>query len=179
MESHVFIRLNIHQLHGGFQAGTVLQLMLLAEELLDVAQGRQRNIFAVEEMNVLIQDADVVNSPGEQGIVLTAPGGELLQRFPERRRSGQGFRIQAGHPADAGMDPEIVGRRDRDGNGVSGVQVGVQFHGADLDHLENQLVTDLTVGAALIGDGLVPFKVKDDVGHMVSQPQIKNEECKN
>ena len=63
------------------------------------------------------------------------------------------------------MDPEIVGRRDRDGNGVSRIQVSVQFHSADLDHLKNQFITDLTVGAALIGDGLVPFKVKDDVGH--------------
>ena len=96
------------------------------------------------------------------GLALAAAA---FQGFAESGGTGQRFRIQAGHPANAGMNTQVMGRSDGNGNGISGIQVGVEFHGSDLDHFKDQFVTHLTIGAALVRDGLVPFEIKNDVGH--------------
>ena len=71
------------------------------------------------------------------------------------------------------MNPEIMGRRDGNGNGIRGLQVRVQPDRADLDHFKDQFVADLAVGAALVGDRLVPFQIKDDIGHRFPPKKVK------
>ena len=165
VESHGLRGNDTRHFHGGLQAGTFLQAMHVAEKPLDVAQGSQRDILAMEESDVLVQHADIVAAPGQQRIVFAAPGGELQQRFPEIRGTGQFLAVQSRHAFNPRMDPQVMGGRDRDGNGFRGGEVRTEAHGADLDHFKNQFIADLAVGAALIGYRLVPFQVQDDIGH--------------
>ena len=167
MKRHALVLFDLRQLHGRLQPGPVLQPVHLAEQLLDVAQRGQLDVLAVEKAEVLVQHAHVVDAPGQQGVVRPAPADELLQRFPEVRRAGQGLRVQPGHPPDPRMDAQVMRRGDRDGNAVARFQVRPELYGADLDHFEDQLVPHLPVGRALVGDRLVPFKVDNNIGHLV------------
>ena len=165
VEGHLLVRLDVHLLHGLLQAGPVLQLVLLGKQLLNIAHGRQRDVPAFKKVDVLLQHAHVVASPGQQRVVLSAPGGKLLQRLPEGRRPGQLLRPQPGHPPDPGMNLNIMGRGDGQGDGIGNRKILPQLHRADLDHLKDQLVPDFPVNRALPGDGLIPLQVQNNIVH--------------
>ena len=156
------VGLDVQHLHGRLEALALLGAVHVAEEPLDIAQGRQLHL-AAEEVHVLLQHAHVIAAPGQQGIVLPAPGHELIHGLQELRRVGQLLRAQLGHPADAGVNLHVMHGPDGDGYAVDHLIMLVQLHRADLDHLEDQPVAHLPVHAAVIGQRLVPFQVNNDI----------------
>ena len=77
MEEPILIRFNLQHVHGGLQPLALLALVHIAEQALNIAQGRQ-GYRAAEEVHVLLQHAYVVTAPGQQHIILTAPGRKLI-----------------------------------------------------------------------------------------------------
>ena len=51
--------------------------MNVAEQALNIAQGRERDILTAEESDILIQHADIVAAPGQQGL---SPNKEVTYR---------------------------------------------------------------------------------------------------
>ena len=64
MERQALIRLNAGYLHRLLQAGTILHLVHLGEEILNIADGRKGNIPATEEINILLKDTDIIATQG-------------------------------------------------------------------------------------------------------------------
>ena len=149
MEEPILIRFNLQHVHGGLQPLALLALVHIAEQALNIAQGRQ-GYRAAEEVHVLLQHAYVVTAPGQQHIILTAPSGKLIHGLQEGRGIRQFLRPQMGHALNAGMNLHIVLRMNGDGNAVHHPKPVIHLHRTDLDHLEDQPISYLPINLALI-----------------------------
>ena len=167
MEEALLVRLDVQHFHGGLEPLAVAALVHVAEQELDVAQGRQGHL-AVEEIHVLLQHAHIVAAPGQQGIVLPAPRDKLIHGLQKGGGVGQLLGAQLGHLADAGVNLHIMHGPDGNGDAVAHLQLLVQLHRANLDHFKDQPVPHLAVHRAVIGHGLVPFQVNHNILHRIS-----------
>ena len=162
VEIAALVGLDLQHFHGRLEALALLALVHIGEQPLDVAQRGQFDL-AAEEIHVLLEDAHIVAAPGEQGIVLAAPGRKLIHRLQELGSVRQLLRTQLGHLADAGMNFHIMGRPDRDGDGIHHLEVLPDLHRTDLYHLKDQPVPHLAVHMRVEGHRLIPFQVHHNI----------------
>jgi hypothetical protein len=166
VEGHVFlVRHDLHHFHGGLQALAFLRRARhVGEQLLRVVDFGKLG-FALEKYHVLVQHGNIVAAPGEQHVILAAPFREGGHRFVKLRRVGQIVLVDMGDARNAGMQADLMLGLNQLGKRIHHLQLFVHLHRADLDHFKQQLSAHAFVGGGMIGNGLVPFQVQDNVLH--------------
>ena len=166
MEGHgFFVGLDLEMLHGRPQALAFLGIAdHFAKQPLNIIDSGQPG-FAFIESHVLAEHGDVVASPGEQHVILAAPGGKRGHGFIEGGRFVQLLLGDVGDPLNPRMQLHVLLRPNQLAEGINHLHLIVHLHGADLDHFKKQLAAHAFIGGGIIGHGLIPFQVQHDILH--------------
>ena len=120
--------------------------------------------------DVLLHDPPVIVAPGDEHRVLAAPFAEMLKYCGERVAVAEALLVNAGKLFDFVMHAAEVYGPHVGLKFLRGAEIIVELHRADLDDLAAQMdgetVEDRRVGA----HSLVPFQVKDNIGHSDYRP---------
>ena len=121
--------------------------------------------------DVLLHDALIVAAPGEEGdLVVSAPGAELLQRLREAHALGETVAVEAGELLHLVVHALEVDRLHVELEFLSGAEVLIQLHRADLDDLAAQVDRQLVEHGGLGAHRLIPLQIHHDIMHIESNP---------
>ena len=166
MEGHgFFVGHDLQLLHSGLEALALLRAAgHFAEQLLGVVELGQLG-FALEEGHVLVQHGNIVAAPGKQHVILPAPLSERGHGLVKVRGVGQVVLGDMGDTGNARMQPDVMLRLNELGKGIHHPEAFIHLHRANLNQFKQQLGTHALESGGVVGDGLVPFQVQDDVLH--------------
>ena len=83
-----------------------------------------------------MQNADIVAAPSQADAVVSAPVHKLLHALGKSRRVAENLLRQPGHALDPGMNGQIVGGTDGNGDGIDDLHRLIHLGRADLDDLK-------------------------------------------
>ena len=115
--------------------------------------------------DVLLHDALVVNTPGQEGDVITAPLAELVQCVGEGNAVCQSFLVKACDLLYFIVNTSEKLRTYVDGEFFAGGHIGVQLDCTDFNDLAAQMDRKLVEHCGVRAHCLIPLQIHDNIIH--------------
>ena len=174
--------LNLKNLHGGFQrllGGRTVGLGI--ENHLSIVPSSGPFGIQLMQLEILPEDANVIEAPGQEHDVLAAPLPELLHRLRERHTLiSQAAFLDTGELADPAVQVPVIFGLDHYLEFVSHLLVLGHTNSADLDDLTADLHRQYLLGRGGTGPGLIPFHIHNNIlHHKKPQKRVSTYFCKS
>ena len=159
--------LDTQHFHGGFQSLLRVGAVSLGiEDHLGIIPAVGKGGVHVEKLQIFPQNTDVVEAPGQEHNILTAPIPEQLHGL----RKGhalvpQLILLDAGELADPAVQMPVELGPDQDLKFVRNFSGFRNTHRADLDDLAPDLNGQHLLGGRRTGPRLIPFHIHNNVVH--------------